>query len=72
MYHFDPTDFSSEDKLMYFPLIVSVVLNVFHILQTPEFYQSLLYVIQFASAAISLFFGLKKLVNYIIFLFKKK
>lgn len=71
MAHFETVDFTTEDKLMYFPLLISVVLNAFHFLQTPEFYQIILYLFQLGTTLISFFFGVKKLYLYIKSLFKK-
>lgn len=71
MSHFEPSDFTTEDKLMYFPLLISVILNALHFFQTPEFYQMLLYLFQLGTALISFFFGIKKLYFYIKGLLKK-
>lgn len=71
MSHFEPLDFTTEDKLMYFPLFISIILNLLHLLNTPEFYQIVLYVFQLGTTLISFFFGVKKLYFYIKGLLKK-
>lgn len=71
MSHFEPLDFTTEDKLMYFPLLISIILNLLHLLNTPEFYQIVLYVFQLGTTLISFFFGVKKLYFYIKGLLKK-
>lgn len=71
MSQFEPLDFTTEDKLMYFPLLISIILNLLHLLNTPEFYQIVLYIFQLGTTLISFFFGVKKLYFYIKGLLKK-
>ena len=41
MSHFEPLDFTTEDKLMYFPLLVSVILNALHFFNPPTLIKTL-------------------------------